>query len=111
MEDLAAVFITPSSWGSQRAGHSTRHQLFSGAIIPAISELRPGTVRASSGQGRRGRAPARDGVVELRQGEARATSGKGRHGRAAARGGVGELRQGVVRASFGEGRPRASSGE
>jgi hypothetical protein len=35
-ENLAAIFITPSSWGSQRAGHSTRHQLFSGAIIPAI---------------------------------------------------------------------------
>jgi hypothetical protein len=54
-ENLAAIFITPSSWGSQRAGHlpgikqyflaplpgteeeeeapsSTRHQLFSGAV-------------------------------------------------------------------------------
>jgi hypothetical protein len=36
-ENLAVLFITPSSWGSQRAGHSTRHQLFSGAIIPAIT--------------------------------------------------------------------------
>jgi hypothetical protein len=37
-ENLAAVLIIPSSWGSQRAGHSTRHQLFSGAIIPAIKD-------------------------------------------------------------------------
>jgi hypothetical protein len=35
-ENLAAILITPSSWGFQWAGHSTRHQLFSGAIIPAI---------------------------------------------------------------------------
>jgi hypothetical protein len=45
-ENLAAIFITPSSWGSQRAGHSTRHQLFSGAINQQ-SGLTIGGARAS----------------------------------------------------------------
>jgi hypothetical protein len=36
-ENLAAVLIIPSSWGSQRAGHSTtRHQLFFWRNQPAI---------------------------------------------------------------------------
>jgi hypothetical protein len=57
-KNLAAVFITPSSWGSQRAGLSTRHQLFFGAIIPAISGVRDidlpdmlGQSRAATAQG------------------------------------------------------------
>jgi hypothetical protein len=32
MENLAAIFITPSSWGSQWAGHQPRIKLFSGAV-------------------------------------------------------------------------------